>query len=324
VLVTAFVLLASMLWVRQADVSHRRQYVTARFRDVGNARVGNAAVIRGVRSGRIDRIELDEDGSVLVRMSLDRGTVLPSNPVVMLNESSLFGEWQATITERAALPRDESIQEQIELIEAHGDGDAIPGATLPDIAKLTVVAGEIAGDVAAVAKRVDIAFDDTAARDFRDAIHNFSSLSAALAQSVQHHTSDLDTVSTELQAAVRALNRTASTTQRIATRMDSSLTDGELRAILRDLTQSAAQLRQATSTIAGMANRLAATQTHLDGFLVNGDSVLTKINGGRGTIGKLVNDSSLYVASDSLVLALRALVEEVRANPRKFLSLRLF
>ena len=85
VLLTAAALLASMLWVRQADVSRRRQYVTARFRDVGNARVGNAAVIRGVRSGRIDRIELDEDGSVRVRMSLERGTILPNNPVVLLN-----------------------------------------------------------------------------------------------------------------------------------------------------------------------------------------------------------------------------------------------
>jgi phospholipid/cholesterol/gamma-HCH transport system substrate-binding protein len=324
VLLTSIALIASVLWVRQADVSRRRQHVTARFRDVGNARVGNAAVIRGVRSGRIDRIELADDGTVLVRMSLDRGTVLPSDPVVMLNESSLFGEWQATIMERGAIPRDEAVQEQLQIIDSYSDGDVLSGATLPDIAKLTAVAGQIAGDVAAVANRVEVAFDDAAARELRSTIQNFSALSSTLARTVRDHASDLDTVSVQLQGAVRALNQTASTTQRIATRVDSSMTQGELHALIADLGAAAGELRQTTSTISGMATRLAGTQGHLDRFLVSGDSVLVKINAGNGTIGRLVNDSSLYVSSDSLVSALRGLVADVRANPKKFFGLRLF
>lgn len=324
VVVTAVTLIASVLWVRQADVSHRRQHVMARFQDVGNARVGNATVIRGVRAGRIDRIELDDDGTVLVRMSLDRGTLLPTNPVVVLNESSLFGEWQATITERAALPRDESVLSQIALIEGRADGDVLPGATLPDIAKLTAVAGQIAGDVAAVANRVEVAFDDAAARELRSSIQNFSTLSSTLAHSVRAHAGDLDTVSAQLQGAVRALNQTASTTLRIATRVDSSMTEGELRSLIQDLAAAAVELRRTTATVSGMANRLAGTQGHLDNFLASGDSVLMKINAGQGTIGRLVTDSSLYVNSDSLVSALRALVADVRTEPRKFFSLRIF
>jgi hypothetical protein len=38
----------------------------------------------------------------------------------------------------------------------------------------------------------------------------------------------------------------------------------------------------------------------------------------------LVNDSSLYVGSDSLVTQLRALVGDIRVNPGKLLSVRLF
>jgi phospholipid/cholesterol/gamma-HCH transport system substrate-binding protein len=73
-----------------------------------------------------------------------------------------------------------------------------------------------------------------------------------------------------------------------------------------------------------MSNRLAGTQTHLDNFLMNGDSVLMKINSGHGTIGRLVNDSSLYVSGDSLVTALRGLVADVRANPKRYFGLRIF
>ena len=68
-----------------------RTKVVARFLDVGNAHVGNAAVTRGVRGGRIDAIELASDGWVHVRMVLDPSVRLPSDPVVLLNESSLFG-----------------------------------------------------------------------------------------------------------------------------------------------------------------------------------------------------------------------------------------
>lgn len=324
VIATLAVLIVSVLWVRQTDVSRRRHHVTARFRDVGNARVGNAAVIRGVRSGRIDRIELDDDGTVLVRMSLDKGTVLPSNPVVVLNESSLFGEWQATITERAALPSDEHVQEQIQFLDGRGDDEMLSGATLPNIAQLTAVAGQIAGDVADVASRVDVAFDDSAAQELRASIRNFSNLSTTLAATVQSHAGDLDTLSSGLRNAVRTLNRAAASSERIASRVDSTIAPDELRRIMADLGHAASELRTASGTINAMATRLSGSQGHLDRFLVSGDSVLSKINAGQGTLGLLVNDSSLYVGSDSLVTQLRSLVMDIKANPKRYLSVRLF
>jgi phospholipid/cholesterol/gamma-HCH transport system substrate-binding protein len=321
VLGTIVALMASVLWMRQSDPTRRRQRVVAQFSDVGNARIGNAAVIRGVRAGRIQRMELSDDGKVLVQLSLDKGAQLPQDPVVLLNESSLFGEWQATIMERGSLPRDESVQRQIS--ENAGVGH-IPGATLPDIAKLAAVAGQIAGDVAEVASRVDVAFDATAAAELRASIRNFAVLSATLAGTANEHRHDLDTLSRYLGSAVRALDRTAKSTQAIAERVDSSTTRGELRKIITDLSAAAEELHATTSTLNGMSKQLAGTQERLDRFLGSGDSVLVKINGGQGTLGRLLNDSSLYIGSDSLVTSLRTLVNEVRANPKKFFNLRVF
>lgn len=321
VVVTIIALIASVLWVRQSDPTRRRHRVTARFQDIGNARVGNTAVIRGVRAGRIQSVELADDGMVLVHISLDRGTRLPTDPVVLLNESSLFGEWQATIMERASLPRDDEVQRQLQQTDADG---YIPGATLPDIAKLTTVAGQIAGDVAAVAGRVEVAFDQSAAAELRSSIRNFAALSSTLATTVREHATDLDTLSSQLRSAVRSLNVTAQTTQTIANRVDSSMTQGQLRSLIVDLGAAAADLRRATQTINGMTTQLAGTQSRLDRFLTNGDSVFAKINQGQGSLGRLVNDSSLYIGSDSLVTALRALVTDVRANPKRYFNLKLF
>ena len=320
VMVTIVALVTSVLWMRQSDPTRRRQRVVAHFMDVGNARVGNAAVIRGVRSGRIQSIELADDGAVLVYLSLDRDAQLPTDPVVLLNESSLFGEWQATIMERAALPHDEAVQRQLQPVES----GRIPGVTLPNIAKLTAVAGEIAGDVAAVAGRVEVAFDTTAAAELRTSIRNFAMLSTTLANAVRNRAGDLDTMAANLQATVRSLNRTARITEALAVRADSSTTTGEWRRVMTDLGAAAAELRATTTTLSGMSKGLVGTQDRLDRLLLHGDSVLGKVNSGHGTLGKLLNDSSLYVGSDSLVHALRGLVADVRANPKKFFSLRVF
>ena len=110
VIVVVAVLGIGIAWVKQADVGGRKRDVVAHFHDVGNARVGNAVVIRGVIGGRIQALELAPSGWVNARMKIDPAVQLPSDPVVLLNESSLFGEWQATIIERSALPHDEAVQ----------------------------------------------------------------------------------------------------------------------------------------------------------------------------------------------------------------------
>jgi phospholipid/cholesterol/gamma-HCH transport system substrate-binding protein len=322
VLAVILTLTGATLWVKQADIGERRSKVVARFRDVGNARVGNAVVIRGVRAGTIEAIELARGGWVHVRMNLDRSMQLPGTPVVLLNESSLFGEWQATITQRSALPHDETVQAQI--AESSGGDDVLPGATLPDIAKLTAVAGQIAGDVANVAGRVEVAFDERAARELRSSIRNFSDLSTTLSRTVRDHAGDLDTLSRGLQSAVSSLNRTALSASQIAARVDSSSTTGEIKQIVDDMSHAAAELRRGSAQIRMMSEQLSRTQNRLDAFLTNGDSVLVKLNTGQGSLGLLLNDPSLYRNSDSLLTQLRGLVTEVRTNPKKFVSVRIF
>jgi len=150
VIVATVIIVAAALWAQRADFGQRRSPVEARFRDVGNAQVGGAVVVRGVNSGRIEGIELADDGWVEMRLRMDDGVKLPPDPVVVLGQASLFGEWQATITERSALPPNPELRRQVE--EASGNGDMLPGASLPDVAQLTAVAGRIAGDVASLSK----------------------------------------------------------------------------------------------------------------------------------------------------------------------------
>lgn len=324
VLGIAFSLIGATLWVKQTDVGERRAHVVARFHDVGNARVGNAAVIRGVRAGSIETIELAPDGWVLLRMTVDPTIPLPQDPVVLLNETSLFGEWQATITERKAVPKDDAVMREVREASRGAERGVLPGATLPDIAKLTVVAGQIAGDVANVADRVEVAFDEEAARELRSSIKNFATLSTTLAATVYAHQTDLDTLSYRLQTAAAALGATAMTAQRVASRVDSTASPEQVKQIVTDVAAAAAELRSTSAEIHDLTRQLARSQGHLERFLSSGDSVLVKINAGQGSLGLLVNDPRLYRNTDSLLVEMRSLVTDVRQNPKKYVHVRIF
>ena len=323
VLLGAAIIVGTTLWVKQSDLRNRHERVAARFRDVGSVRVGAAVVLRGVNAGRVQRIELGRDGWVEVTMALDPDVELPKDPVVLLNESSLFGEWQATITEEAAIPRDEAIARQIANARGAG-GDMLPGATLPDIAQLTAVAGRIAGDVASVAGRFEVAFDEQAARELRGSIKNFAALSATLAQTVRVQSSNLDALSSDLRQGMTRLASSAETVQRVAQRIDSSTATGEVRRIVDDVATAAAQLKEASEEVRTMSKQLGRSQGRLESLLSTTDSVMLKVNAGQGSVGLLVNDPALYRNSDSLVTELRALIADFKAHPKKYVNLRVF
>jgi phospholipid/cholesterol/gamma-HCH transport system substrate-binding protein len=311
----------AVLWTKEVRIGRGEEHLSARFRDVGSVRIGTPVVVRGVRAGRIDRMELD-GGFVVVRMALDPAVQLPRQPVVLLNESSLFGEWQATVTAAETVIRDDDVTRQLR--ETNLGGDVLPGATLPDIAKLTAVAGRIAGDVASVAERFDVAFDAQAARELRASIRNFSEMSTVLARTASEQSRNLTTTSASVRTGIESLARSAEFLQAVSARMDSSTSRGELARIVDDAGEAARTLRETSVRLARLSEQLGRSQGRLDAFLVAAESIATSINSGRGSMGLLVNDSSLYHNSNAAVSELRALLADFRANPRKYVNVRIF
>ena len=322
VLVITVVLIAVVLWVTQADLGGRDNRLTVRAREVGGVSLGNPVVIRGVPSGRVQSIALGNNGWVVLTLGIDRDVALPDQPVVLLASSSLFGEWQATVTSLSGLPADPQLRAQIE--EARTTGDTLPGAVLPDIAQLTSVAGRIAGDVAQVAERVQVAFDDEAAREMRESIRNFAQLSAELSRAVTHQTRNIDSITADVARGIETVNTAAERVNRIAARMDSSTSEGELRQLVVNSRRAAEELVEVTSRLRAMSEDFDKTQRTLSSAAARADSVFAKVNSGAGSLGLFVNDPGVYRQSDSLVRELRSLVKEMRENPRRYFNVRIF
>ncbi len=322
VLIVSVVLVAVVLWVKQADLGDKKTGLVVRTRDVGGVALGNPVVIRGVRAGQVKGIALGERGWVVLELDVDRSVSLPSDPVVLLIASSLFGEWQVNIAESAGVPPDRELRAA--LAEARTSGDTLAGAVLPDIAQLTSVAGRIAGDVAQVADRVQVAFDDAAAKELRESIRNFSQLSSDLARTVNAQSKNLDRISTDVQSGLATVNAAAADLSHFASRVDSATSRGELQVIVTNSQNAARELLAATSKLRELSDGLARTETRLATAVSRADSVFLKANSGQGSLGLMLNDPALYRNSDSLVSELRALVADVRKNPRRYLNVRVF
>jgi phospholipid/cholesterol/gamma-HCH transport system substrate-binding protein len=310
------------LFLREADIGTRRNRVVARFSDVGQVQVGNAVVIRGVKSGKVEAIELDENGWVQVRLSLNGDVQLPRDPVVLLGASSLFGEWQATVLERGAVPNNRDVAAAI--TAASGQKGTLAGAVLPDVAQLTTVAGGIAGDVASVAQRFQVAFNDSAARELRASIRSVSLLSADLARTVRVQSRHLDTVSVDVRAGAADLSRAAESFLAVVSRLDTATSAGQVRHIVSESEKAAAQVREASARLNQITQSLERTESHLRGVMARADSVLLKVDRGQGTLGLLVNDPRLYQNTDSLLRELRALLADVQKQPKRYFGVKIF
>jgi phospholipid/cholesterol/gamma-HCH transport system substrate-binding protein len=66
------------------------------------------------------------------------------------------------------------------------------------------------------------------------------------------------------------------------------------------------------------------TRTVLGRVLACVDTLVGRTTAGSGTMGRALSDPSLYANADSLVMVLRALVADVKANPKRYVNIRLF
>lgn len=323
VIVSTALIVAATLWLQQADLGGKRETATARFRDVGNMQVGNALVIRGVPSGKVRQIELAPSGWVTATFDLAEGIVLPDDPVVLIQASTLFGEWQAVMTSRSGVPAIREVLDQLADVTDAPAG-SLPGAVLPDIAQLTTFAGGIASNVASVAERVRVAFDDEAARELRTTIRNFSALSTDLSRTVRVQTRNLDSVAVDVRAGANDLSAASAALARTVARVDSATAGGEVRSIVEETQRAAANMREASLRLADLMRALESAEANLRGAVIKSDSVLGKINRGEGSLGLLVNDPSLYRNTDSLLIDLRALIADVKRDPKRYFGIRIF
>ncbi|MBI4420004.1 MAG: MCE family protein [Gemmatimonadetes bacterium] len=323
ILATLIVVVGGALWLSQAHLGRTEQVYLARFRTVGGLGVGDPVVLRGVRVGRVREIRLGEKNWVEAELQIYNASSIPARPAVIAASASLFGEWQAGI-----VPFDQAIDDpnvRRDLDEAAKAGPGMwPGAALPDIGQLTAQAGRIAGDIAGVSSRITAAFDSQAVAEVQEAVRDFGRVTDQLARFTQQQSRILGEVGGNLRQGSDVLAEAAQSLSQSLARVDSATNEGELVTILSNAQQAAVNMREATQSFRELMTVAHDNQTSVQRIIEGADSVMTRLRDRRGTAGLVLGDSTLYVETTRAVVQLQQLLADIKANPRRYFTFRVF
>jgi phospholipid/cholesterol/gamma-HCH transport system substrate-binding protein len=177
--------------------------------------------------------------------------------------------------------------------------DTIPGIYEQGVTEVVASLGMAVSAIAELAEEIRGVADVVRKNgDFAQAIKNFKATSQELKSAV---------------AEDRVMLRTTLENFAAASRTAKSLS-----------AEREAQLRGTLDNFATAAQRLERLSGRLDSLRTVLQSVGTKVDQGQGTLGKLVNDDKLYTEMSASIRSLKALIEDIKANPKRYFKVGLF
>ncbi|MGB5819473.1 MAG: MlaD family protein [Saonia sp.] len=128
----------------------------------------------------------------------------------------------------------------------------------------------------------------------------------------------------ELRESIRGLNALVKSFQGSATTLDGLLKDNK-----GQLDSSIANINHITDNFSKLSDSisqagLAKTMKNLESTIGNLDLLLTKIENGEGSLGKLAKDEALYNNLSNASKELDLLLQDFRLNPKRYVNVSVF
>ena len=296
---------------------------TARFRSIGGLGAGASVTLRGVKVGRVATVRVAPDDWVEVDFRLKPDQRLPDRPAAIAAPATLFGEWRVNIIAYDEASSDRGVQLQLAEAVAAG-GDIWPGTTLPDIGEITLQASRIAGDIGVITNRIEGALDSNAVADVRASLRDLRATVVRLTQMANSQSDNLGKLTTNLTRTSGVVDVASGRFNTVLGRIDSATMNGQLQDLVSSTRQTSTALREMTADMQAIVNDVKQHKGSLVRVLEVSDSLLTRVQSGRGTLSLLASDSALYHEATRTVQQMRQLLADIQANPRKYFRFSVF
>ena len=296
----------------------------ARFENVAGLKEGSPVRVAGVEVGSVSNVELNADG-VEVWFTVTDGMrpLVTDRSMASIGSISLLGEGAVDITPGAGgtpIPEWGYVRSGI----AEG---SIAQLTSEATAGLTE-AKKLVEDLRAGKGTIGRLFtDDSIYREFDGFVRAAERVTRAVAdgQGTLGRLTNDPKMYNELEASMTNLNA-------ITTGLRKG--EGSLGRLLQDQAL-ADRVTQATANIEGMTARMNrgegtvgklitddALYNRIDSMTARLDTVLQSLNNAEGTAGQLLRDKQLYENMNQTITEVRALVAEIRKDPKKYLNVK--
>lgn len=275
--------------MQDLPVFRQSHKINAYFDRVDGLSAGNYVYINGVKVGSVKQISLAGNDSVLVGMTFNLGIDVPRGSVANLESSGLLNE-KAIIIEKSnsdqMVPYDGYIEGRYEggMMESlKNEGEKLSNNVSSSFNKLNTLLEEL-----------NRTLTEKNRNRIEQTLSNLEATSTDISQMVNSKRS-------ELESSIEHANA-------ILGNIDTLTTDN------RETIDSAlVRMNRSLKEVESLSKELNQTSNQLS-------SILTKIENGDGTLGKLVNDPSLYNRYDSLAVEMKTLLKGINENPKKYLK----
>ncbi|MDB5226422.1 MAG: hypothetical protein JWN78_615 [Bacteroidota bacterium] len=308
--ITIFIL--GFKFLQGDNIFSRSKYVNVAAERTSNITESNSVLENGVPIGRVEAITLSESPNFLhkaiLKLKLNKDVTIPVDSKFVIYGVDNLGKMA------------------IGLVRGETNKDATLKDTLPCLVK-----GDPIGQISDLAASLKPRIDSTLA--------SFQYLATNLnAQLGSGENSLLKKAVTDLSTTLRSVNKVAGNADKMITTLNSTLTDnrGNLDALFKNFAELATKLNGETGkldsilvnfqTISGQvaAGDLTATITSVKQTLDELKKTLKMVNEGDGTISKLLKDGSAYNDITKTLNSFNAVLVDLKANPKKYISLSIF
>lgn len=288
VLLAFLVAIVGFRFMRDVPIFRQTLEISTTFDRGDGISQGSTVNVKGVKVGSVRTVQLTPENRVRVIMRLDGTTQIPKGSIAQLTSLGIV-EGKSVVIQ---------LGDSDEMVEF---GDEIEGVYVESITEVLGSRGdEIAGDVSESLSELNIflrqlnaTFDDEARTSLDETLMNASKATQQIASILEDKQDDID--------------RAISSGTRMLSQLDTLATDNR------------ARVDSIMTSLEKNINELEGLRLEMESATSNLNVILEKINNGDGTLGKLVNDPSMYDNLDELAIEIKNLVKGINENPGRYL-----
>lgn len=294
------VALAALLWglnyLKGKDVFTSRNTYYAVYDNVDGLVKSNPVFMNGFRIGIVNAIDFmpDKSGKLLVTLKIDRHVFVSKDAIAKIFNSDLIGTKAMRIDLGASLTPandDDTLFSELESGLAQQLGKQV--GPIKDKTEHLIVSLD------SVVQMMHVMFDPATQGNLKSGIGHLNNSLA----SIDHMVSDDNG---KLQLMISNIN---------------SIT-GNLKSNQQQINNILNNISKVSDSLA--AANFAETIRKADEVLAQSQEMLTKINQGQGSLGKMVNDQQLYDNLTATSHDLDELMKDLKANPKRYVHFSVF
>jgi len=284
------------LWL--AHRGFTRSYpMYARFAWGSNLKVGQPVLLAGVQVGYVEKVALNPKGFLDVTLSVDNQWKIPQGTTALVQNEGFFGDKSIALKpclRTTALPKPGAPAPLCYPSTFMPIGDTIPaGAPAPSVDELIGRVDSMSTSLSTIVQAVRLQMvQEGGIKDLRQTIASTNALVVQLNQVAADQSRGLTLTLNTLRRSVSALDSTA---------IDSTVHN----------------MQAASANMNALTKNLQETSTHLN-------SVMAKVETGNGTVARLLDDPGVYNELRGSLARLDSLLADVKANPKRYINVKVF